>query len=354
MKIAHIILTSQNGGAEKVFIDYAKILCKVGHENFAIVKNDAPYFQDIKNIVNDCTATPNKFGYYDLFAINNIKNFLIKNNIEIVVAHAGKAIYMAYKAINKIKNRKIILVAINHSYNIKRSLLADIIVSVNREIFYKTIDAKRTIENSFILYNGIELNGSFKPQNSIKISSKNEIVVGVIGRFEKGKNFDKAIKMISFFNNNFSKKIKLKIAGDGQENNNLIKLVKNLRLENNVEFVGWVSNINNFFNQIDIFILPSQSETFGLVILEAMKNHKPIIATNCDGPREILRPNLDCLMVDLKSSEPIENQIAIAINKLINDDELVNNMVKNAFERLENRFSYEILERNLAELFKIK
>ncbi|MBM3590282.1 MAG: glycosyltransferase [Alphaproteobacteria bacterium] len=354
MKIAHMILTSQNGGAEKVFIDYAKILGKADHENYAIVKNDAPYLDEIKNISIDCLETTNNLGYFDFIAVDNIKKFLIKNNIETVIAHAGRAIFLSYKAINKIKNRKIILVAVNHSNNIKRSLLADIIISVNREIFYKTIDAKRTPENSFILYNAIDLQNSLKPTKNIDFVGQNEIVIGVVGRFEVGKNFDKVIKMVDYFNKNFSKKIKLKIAGDGLESKNLKHLVKDLKLENEVEFLGWVKNIDNFFQQIDIFVMSSQSETFGLVILEAMKNHTPIIATNCDGPREILRPNIDCLMLDLKSQDPIENQISNAINKLTNDYELANNLVKNAFERLESRFSFKVLECNLQDLFKIK
>lgn len=354
MKILHIILTSQNGGAEKVFIDYARILGKVDHQNYAIVKNDAPYSSEIKNITLDCLETSNKLGYFDFVAVDNIKKFIIKNNIEIVIAHAGRAIFLSYKAINKIKNRKIILVAVNHSNNIKRSLLADIIVSVNREIFYKTIDAKRTPENSFILYNGIETKDSAKLKEPIKISSKSQIVIGVIGRFHNAKGIDNLIRAIQIYKTKYNKKIKLKIAGDGEESKNLKRLVKDLKLENEVEFLGWVKNIDNFFQQIDIFVLPSKSETFGLVILEAMKNHTPIIVTNCDGPREILRPDVDCLMLDLKAKDPIENQISNAINKLTNDDELANNLVKKAFERLESRFSFKVLERNLLDLFKLK
>lgn len=206
MKILHIILTSQNGGAEKVFIDYARILGKVDHQNYAIVKNDAPYSSEIKNITLDCLETSNKLGYFDFVAVDNIKKFIIKNNIEIVIAHAGRAIFLSYKAINKIKNRKIILVAVNHSNNIKRSLLADIIVSVNREIFYKTIDAKRTPENSFILYNGIETKDSAKLKEPIKISSKSQIVIGVIGRFHNAKGIDNLIRAIQIYKTKYNKK----------------------------------------------------------------------------------------------------------------------------------------------------
>ena len=78
MKIAHIILTSQNGGAEKVFIDYIGILKNIGHENFAIIKNDAPYFSKLENLKIKTQKIVNKFGYYDFLASKKLKILLKK------------------------------------------------------------------------------------------------------------------------------------------------------------------------------------------------------------------------------------------------------------------------------------
>jgi glycosyltransferase involved in cell wall biosynthesis len=354
MKIAHIILTSQNGGAEQVFIDYIGILKNIGHENFSIIKNDAPYFSKLEKLEIKTQKIANKFGYYDFLAIKEIKNFIEENKIDVVIAHAGKSMVLTHKALKKITNKKVILVAVNHSYNIKRSLCADIIFSVNKEIFFKTIDKKRTPENSFVIYNGIDLKGFepiFSDYNFIK---KPTITLGVIGSLNNAKGFDFAIEALKILQKNSAQKFILKIAGSGEEMANLQKQVKDLNLENNVEFLGWIANPKDFFAQIDIFILPSKNETFGLVILEAMKFSRPIIATNCDGPKEILRHEIDGLLVDLKSSETIPNQIAKAVEKIISDEELTNNLVKNSYQRLKNRFSFEILERMLSDIFKIK
>jgi len=354
MKILHIILTSKNGGAEQVFIDYVKILKKIGHQNFAIVKNDAPYYHKLENLQIKTQKIDNKFGYYDFLAINKIKNFIAENHIDIVIAHAGKSMILTYKAIKKIVNKKIILVAVNHSYNIKRSLCADIIFSVNKEIFFKTIDKKRTPENSFVIYNGIDLEG-FKPNfEEFNFTEKKSIILGVIGRLHDAKGFDFAIKALKILQKNPTKKIILKIAGSGEEMANLQKTVKDLNLEKEVEFLGWIGDSKEFFDQIDIFILPSKIETFGLVILEAMKYGKPIIATNCDGPKEILRKDVDGLLVDIKSSEPISSQIAKAVEKLISDEKLANNLVKNSYQRLQTRFSIEVVERIFGDIFKLK
>ena len=54
-----------------------------------------------------------------------------------------------------------------------------------------------------------------------------------------------------------------------------------------------------FYDEIDIFLLPSIRETFGLVILEAMQYGKPIISSDCNGPHEIITSNKDGILVPI-------------------------------------------------------
>lgn len=355
MKIGHIILTSQNGGAEQVFIDYIRILKKIGHQNFAVIKKDAPYFNALDNLGVEYLKINNQLGYFDFLAIKKISDFIIKNDIDILIAHAGKSIILGHKAIKRISknHKKIILVAVNHSNNIKRSLVADLILSVNREIFFKTIDSNRTVNDSLILYNGLDISSHVPNFLSYDFTNQAEINIGLIGRFHKAKGFDFAIDAFKIVKEKTGLNIKLKIAGSGEEEENLRKKVNDLELKNDVKFLGWIKNSTDFFNEIDIFILPSKVETFGLVILEAMKNCKPIIATNCDGPNEILRQNIDALIVNQNSEKGVAMEIANALERLIYDKELANNLVRSAYNRLEARFSEKILEQNLAEIFKI-
>jgi len=364
MKIASIILTSLNGGAEQVFIDYIKIFKNLNHQNFAIVKNDAPYAHKAQLHCEKILPIKNNFGYYDLLAINKVKNFIEINQIDCVVAHAGRAMFIASKAIAKIKNRKILLVAINHSNNVKRSIGADIILSVNKKIFYKTIDAMQDPKKSFIVHNALDLTNHVENNNKINLSNKDEIIIGVIGRMHKYKGFKRAILLIDFLKNNYlknltkdevdekfkRKKFILKIAGIGEEESKLKKMVKDLSLEFDVKFLGWI-NKEDFFNKIDIFLLTSNVETFGLVTLEAMKYKKPIISTNTDGSLEIIRDGVDGLIVDNNSTEDIELQFARAIQKICEDDNFSNQMVNNAYQRLLEKFTFNNLQNNLKEIF---
>ena len=69
------------------------------------------------------------------------------------------------------------------------------------------------------------------------------------------------------------------IAGDGACKEELKTYVSTLKLNNEIEFLGWVQNQNDFFSKIDVFCLTSTEETFGIVLLDAMKHKIPIVTT---------------------------------------------------------------------------
>jgi glycosyltransferase involved in cell wall biosynthesis len=359
MKILNIILTSQNGGAEQVFIDYTRILKKLNHQVIILTKNDAPYFNQVSQIADKSFKIANKFGYYDIFAINKIAEIILKNDCQAVIAHIGKSSMLVKKAVKKISkktDKKIFTIAVNHSDNVKRSIGCDLIFSVNKKIFLKTIKSGQAEDKSFVMPNAIDLSDKIDPDGKINLSQKNEIIIGAIGRFDAYKGFDHLIKAIKILakisaDKKINKKFILRIAGSGYFESNLRALVKELDLEDKVDFVGWIADKKNFFQNIDIFCLPSLSETFGLVILEAMKYSKPIISTMSDGPCEILKDNFDALMVDLNKSENLDERIADKILEMISDDEKTSLMVERASQKLIKNYSYYSLEQRLGEIF---
>ena len=350
MKIVNIILTSQNGGSEQVFLDYLQVFKNLGHEVLAILKDDAPYSGKLEELGIEVKKIKNKFGYHDFFAVSNIKKYLEEFDADVVFAHAGRSVCLVRKAIKKIKNKKIILVAINHSMNVKRSIGADLVISVNKEAFYKTIKLGQDQTKSFVIPNAIDLSDAIEMAPKIDLQKKEEIIIGTMGRIDEFKGFEHVIKSLKKLEELSNKKFKLKIAGIGAYENELRSLVKELNLENKVEFCGWITDKKIFFNSIDIFCLSSLNETFGLVLLEAMKYRKPIIATNCDGPKEILRDQVDGLLVNLKPIDGLKDLIADAVLRLVNEPELTNKIVENSFVRLKDKFSIQALETRLMDI----
>ena len=113
-------------------------------------------------------------------------------------------------------------------------------------------------------------------------------------------------------------------------------MVEELNLINEVEFLGWVKDKNSFYNNIDIFVLPSHYEPFGIVLLEAMSNSLPIISSTANGPKEIFSNNEKAsLMFENKDENALANQMIYAIK---NKDKL-NEIAKKGYNLCKNNYS---------------
>jgi glycosyltransferase involved in cell wall biosynthesis len=106
-----------------------------------------------------------------------------------------------------------------------------------------------------------------------------------------------------------------------------------------------VKDKNSFFNQIDIFCLPSTSEPFGIILLEAIERSKPIIATSSGGPQEIIRDKQDGLIAKIESPE----DLAVKIKLLINDKKMADEMSKSAYNRIKENYDIKIVSKKLSE-----
>lgn len=98
---------------------------------------------------------------------------------------------------------------------------------------------------------------------------------------------------------------KLFIVGDGPEKERLKNLIQDLHLENHVQLLGQLerTEINKIYQKSHVFVLASQSETFGVSYIEAMYAGLPVIATQCGGPEEFVDESNGILIpIDDKAS----------------------------------------------------
>lgn len=114
--------------------------------------------------------------------------------------------------------------------------------------------------------------------------SENDFVIVSVGEITKRKNHSVIIRAISCLpeKNN----MRYIICGRGPELENNIALVKELRLNHIVQFVGYQQNVEFFYGMADIFAFPSKREGLGLAAIEAMASGLPIITSNAGGIKE--------------------------------------------------------------------
>lgn len=126
-------------------------------------------------------------------------------------------------------------------------------------------------------------------------------------------------------------KAKLLLVGDGPERRNLENMVKKNGLEDKVSLIGRVENdeVPKYMTIADVFVLPSLSESFGIVNLEAMACGLPIVATRVDGIPEVVNDPENGFLVEPMNS----GQIAAKVILLLENDALREKMGKTNREK---------------------
>src|SRR5699024_1840211 len=103
------------------------------------------------------------------------------------------------------------------------------------------------------------------------------------GELNKNKNHETIIKAISIIND---PNIHYLIIGIGELKKYLVELVEKLNLESNVHFLGYNTNVEDYYHSSDVFAFPSKREGLGLAAIEAMASGLPLITSNCRGINE--------------------------------------------------------------------
>jgi glycosyltransferase involved in cell wall biosynthesis len=163
------------------------------------------------------------------------------------------------------------------------------------------------------------------------ISRCENVTIGTVSRLDRGKGIDTLLYAFSKLIQNRTINARLKIAGDGEYEGQLRKIMEEMNLAACVEFVGHIPTeaIHSFYGSLDIFIMPSEWEGGPVTGVEAMAAGLPIISTPVGAMPERLRHGEDGLFVEAKSVNELEQ----AIRHLIFDKDLRLKMKQSARKR---------------------
>ncbi len=200
------------------------------------------------------------------------------------------------------------------SFSINKS---DIVTSVSQSLkddTYKHFNIKKDIH---VIPNFIELD---KQRNESLIScqrsvmaKKEERIVTHISNFRKVKRIPDVIKI--FYKIQEQIPAKLMMVGDGPEKEKAEKMCEELGIQDKVIFFGNSNEIDQILSYSDLFLLPSETESFGLAALEAMAWSVPVISTNSGGLPEVNFPGQSGYLSDVGNvDEMAENALKILSN----------------------------------------
>jgi N-acetyl-alpha-D-glucosaminyl L-malate synthase BshA len=309
MKIA-IVCYPTFGGSGVVATELGMALSKRGHEiHFITYKQPVRLEQLSGNIHFHEVNVPEYplFHYqpYELALSSKLVDMVKLHKIEVLHVHYAiphaYAGYMAKKMLEEegiklpmvttLHGTDITLVG-NHpfykpavTFSINNS---DVVTSVSQSLKADTLRLFQVNKRIDVVPNFIDTS---KYQNSVTnchramLASEDEKIITHVSNFRKVKRIDDVIMI--FYHIQKKQKSKLIMVGQGPEREMAEALVANLEIEDKVLFLGESNEIDKVLNYSDLFLLPSENESFGLAALEAMVNGVPVISTNTGGLPEV-------------------------------------------------------------------
>jgi L-malate glycosyltransferase len=301
------------GGSGVVATELGKALALRGHEvHFISYALPFRLSNFVENIFFHEVETSNyplfEFPLYSLTLASKMVEVARYEKLDVfhvhyAIPHATSA-YLAKQMINGSEKVKVIttlhgtditLVGLEPSFLplVKFSIEAsDGVTAVSRFLKEKTVtnyDIKKDIE---IIPNFVDTE-IFKPTRKQcfkdRVASPNEKILVHTSNFRQVKRVTDTIRVLERVIKEIP--VKLVLVGDGPDRSECERLARQLNLFDHVKFLGKQDGLVEILNSSDIFLIPSQSESFGLSALEAMACGVPVVASSVGGLPELIRHN---------------------------------------------------------------
>ena len=137
-------------------------------------------------------------------------------------------------------------------------------------------------------------------------------LVLALGRLHRNKAFDVLIPAMTRL-----PQAHLVIAGDGPERASLQALAAQHGLERRVHLPGWRQDTAALLAGCDVVVCPSRSEPLGNVVVEAFSARRPVVAAAASGPKELIRPGEDGLLVPVEDAEALATSVGLLLGNAV-------------------------------------
>lgn len=196
-----------------------------------------------------------------------------------------------------------------------------------------------------VIHNGVS-SSWFSPE-PVAARQRTPIIIGCAGRLQPMKGHELLLRAIRELTNR-SLRARLLIAGGGSSLDAHRQLAAELGLADRVEFLGRVREMKAFYDQLDIYALPSFTEGLPISMLEAMSRSLPVVATRVGGIPEVVRDGEDGILV----APGDEKALTEALASLVSDVALRERMGHSAWQRAKHCFSFERMANSVEQFYR--
>ena len=353
INILHTIDTTGPGGAESVFLQLIHGLDKERFRSFAAIPGKGwVYDRLVKGGLTPMFI--NASGSFSVRYLLQLIDIIRRHDIDIIQSHLfGSNVYCSLAGM--ICRRPVISTFHGFVDAEKRDRFLKIKFSLINRGSKKIVFVSEQLRKHYLGMHGLNEGKAVTIHNGVDLAAysrsgrgeirkelglgRDHVLIGSIGNIRPAKGYDHLLRAASLIAKHHPE-CRFVIAGQGSGAlyEGLLRLKKELGLDDKVHFIGFRDNIHDILSDLDIFVLPSTSEGFSIVTLEAIASRVPVIITRSGGPEEIVDKESGILV-----SPGNEQELADAIGKMIADKRMRIRVVRNAYDIVQKKFSLQSL-----------
>ena len=345
----HIIDTAGPGGAETVFLQTATRLDPARFQAAAVIGGPGWLAKQLQESGLPPHIVPAK-GSLNVRYLSTLLRLARQHRSDVIVAHLyGSSVYASL--VGALLSIPVISVLHGQSdvHDAERfsSIKAAIVRRGSRKVIFVSerlrdhlkARLRLTAAQCAVIPNGVDTEG-FRPDRNRSLRTELDIpddtpLVGAIGNVREPKAYDVLLRGARALLDR-SRRFHLIIAGDCTNalGRQLQQLSRDLGTERAVTFLGLRPDVSRILNNLDAFVLSSDSEGFSIACIEAMACGVPVVATRSGGPEQILEGEAGLLV---PTADP--SALALAVERIISSKELAATLISKGMKRVHERYS---------------
>lgn len=356
-KILFIVPRMNIGGAETYVYTIAKELALSGRYEVFLASGGGKLSDELEQFGVKTFFVPIRLGlrFCKWFSVSWLARLIKKYDIDIVHANSGAAGVLAARLKKKV-SVPIVYTAHSIFENIKREYIINVvdkIICVSNYVRKCAIEQKFSPDKLLTRYNGIDVK-RFSPDLEIRAElrgkygiSDNTLVLITCSRIKNLQHKGHADLLKIFSDYAKDDNWMLIVVGKGHGLYKFKYEVDKLGLQNKIICLGHRTDVEKIMNMADVYVSPTQFETFGLAFAEGMANGKPAIVYNIGGTPEVVCDGYSGYLVKYKDTREMYDRI-----KYIDKNRgLLDEMSANSIEWIERNFSIEKMIKELEEIY---
>lgn len=336
IKVAQILAGAAKGGAENFFVRLVTGLHQSGQtEQLAFIRAHEHRMDALRK-----AGVPTQ-GFRFGGPLNVIDRWqyveaLKAAHPDIVMTWMNRATYATPRGDYTLVSR------LGHYYDLKYYRHADYWIGISKGICNHIIQGGMPAERVFHIPNfADETPVEPLPRTSFDTPAGVPLLIAA-GRLHINKGFDVLLKALKGIPDAW-----LWLAGAGPEEAALKSLAESLGVAARVRFLGWRTDVTTLMKSGDMFVCPSRHEGLGSIVMESWAHGCPIVATNSQGPGEVIETGVAGIVTPLDEVAPLRD----AINTLLADPALRQRLADNAKAHYQAHYSKAVIVGRYNELY---